>query len=229
VLAIVGVTNAINLADGLDGLAGGISLLSLACIGFLSYLEGDFSVGLVSLSLCGAVFGFLRHNTFPATVFMGDTGSQLLGFSAITMALSLTQGSTPLSPLLPLIILGFPILDTLTVMTGRIIRGKSPFVADKAHFHHSLLSLGLHQTESVLVIYLIQAFLILSAYLFRFYSDWLLLFVYLGFSATVLITFSLSSSRNFRPGQFILVVQIKQYLSWLRDGTNLIKYLFVAL
>jgi len=229
VLSIVGVTNAINLADGLDGLAGGISLLSLACIGFLAYLEGNYPVGLVSLSLCGAVFGFLRHNTFPATVFMGDTGSQLLGFSAITMALTLTQRSTPLSPLLPLIILGFPVLDTLTVMTGRILRGKSPFIADKAHFHHSLMNLGLHQTESVLVIYLIQAFLILSAYSFRFYSDWLLLLVYLGFSVSVLVIFSLSSRYNWQPKRHSLIIKIKNYLSYLRDDTNLIRYLFRAL
>ncbi|WP_237754312.1 MraY family glycosyltransferase [Geobacter sp. OR-1] len=229
VLAIVGVTNAINLADGLDGLAGGISLLSLACIGFLAYLEGDFSVGLVSLSLCGAVFGFLRHNTFPATIFMGDTGSQFLGYSAITMALALTQGSTPLSPLLPLIILGFPVLDTLTVMTSRVIRGKSPFLADKAHFHHSLLGLGLHQTESVLAIYLIQTFLILSAYRFRFYSDWLLLLAYIGFSVTVLIIFSQSNRYHWQPKRLALIVKIKGFLGWLRDDTDTIKYLFGAL
>src|SRR3972149_2137627 len=83
VIAVVGVTNAINLADGLDGLAGGISLLGFCCIGYLAYLAGNDGVILLSLSLAGAIFGFLRYNTHPASLFMGDTGSQLLGFSAV--------------------------------------------------------------------------------------------------------------------------------------------------
>jgi UDP-GlcNAc:undecaprenyl-phosphate GlcNAc-1-phosphate transferase len=73
--------------------------------------------GLVALALVGAIFGFLRYNTYPATVFMGDVGSQLLGFSAVTLSLNLTQGNTALSPVLPLILLGIPVLDTLTVMS----------------------------------------------------------------------------------------------------------------
>ncbi|MGD0234637.1 MAG: MraY family glycosyltransferase [Syntrophorhabdales bacterium] len=120
-LIIVGVTNAINLADGLDGLAGGICLLSLSCIGYLAYLEGNTLVLLLALSLSGAIFGFLRFNTYPATVFMGDTGSQLIGFSLIALALNFTQGRTPLSPLLPLLIIGFPLLDTATVIARRVL------------------------------------------------------------------------------------------------------------
>jgi UDP-GlcNAc:undecaprenyl-phosphate GlcNAc-1-phosphate transferase len=149
VVAIIGVTNAINLADGLDGLAGGISLLSFCCIGYLAYLEGDISVGLAALAFIGAIFGFLRFNTHPATIFMGDTGSQLLGFAAITLSLALTQRQTALSPLLPLILLGFPVLDTLTVMITRILRKRSPFSADRNHFHHNLLDLGFRHPESV--------------------------------------------------------------------------------
>ncbi|HEX2769941.1 MAG TPA: MraY family glycosyltransferase, partial [Geobacteraceae bacterium] len=226
VLAIVGVTNAINLADGLDGLAGGISLLSISCIGYLAYMEGDFNIGLIALALSGAVFGFLRFNTYPATIFMGDAGSQFLGFSSITMALALTQGHTALSPLLPLIILGFPVLDTVTVMTMRIIRGRSPFRADKTHFHHSLLALGLHHTESVLTIYGIQVALIVSALFFRFYSDWLLLIGYGTFSCAMVLIFSLSLRNNWEPKQFTPLVRVKESLSRLRDRTSIIKYLF---
>lgn len=225
-VAIVGVTNAINLADGLDGLAGGIGLLCIATIAFLAWQEGDLDIALIAVALCGATFGFLRYNTYPASIFMGDTGSQLLGFSAISLSLALTQGSTPLSPTVPLLILGFPVLDTLTVMTGRMVRGRSPFSADKTHFHHSLLALGLHQTESVLVIYMIQVGLILAAYRLRFYSDWLLLGGYLLFSAGVLALFAVSRQQGWQPKRARLLTDSKLYLARLRDRSPAIKYIF---
>lgn len=199
VLAIMGVTNAINLADGLDGLAGGICLLIFCCIGYLAYLEGDVVIGLVCLAMAGAIFGFLRYNTHPATVFMGDTGSQLLGFSAITLSLHLTQGNTALSPVLPLLLLGIPVLDTLSVMIFRLARGKSPFSADRNHIHHNLIALGLHHGESVLVIYTCQTLLVVAAFLLRFYSDWLLLGGYLGFSVAAVFLLSLANRSGWQP------------------------------
>ena len=181
-IAIVGVTNAINLADGLDGLAGGISLLSFCCIGYLAYLGGSASIILITMAVAGAIFGFLRFNTYPASLFMGDTGSQLLGFSAVVLAVKITQGDIPLSPILPLIILGFPILDTLNVMAQRISRGKSPFSPDKNHFHHRLIGFGLSHAEAVFVIYVIQSMMILSAIFFKYQADWLIIAGYIGFS-----------------------------------------------
>ncbi len=195
VVAIVGVTNAINLADGLDGLAGGICLLIFCCIGYLAWLEEDIAIGLVALALAGSIYGFLRFNTHPATVFMGDTGSQLLGFSAVTLSLGLTQGDTALSPVLPLLLLGFPVLDTLTVMTTRVSQGRSIFSADRNHMHHNLIALGLQQGESVVVIYACQTFLVLSAFMFRFHSDWLLLGGYAVFCAATVFVFS-AANRN---------------------------------
>ncbi|MCK5508975.1 MAG: undecaprenyl/decaprenyl-phosphate alpha-N-acetylglucosaminyl 1-phosphate transferase, partial [Desulfobacterales bacterium] len=91
-IAIVGVTNAINLSDGLDGLAGGISLLSFICIGCLAYCSANIVIALLSIAIVGAILGFLRFNTYPAVLFMGDAGSQLLGFLAVTLSLALTQG-----------------------------------------------------------------------------------------------------------------------------------------
>ena len=129
---------------------------------------------LLCTAIVGAIFGFLRFNTYPATVFMGDTGSQLLGFLAITLSIGVTQRETPLSPLLPLLLLGFPVLDTITVMAERIASGRMPFSPDKNHFHHKLMRLGLFHTEAVVTIYGITALLTAAAYLLRFHSDWLL-------------------------------------------------------
>lgn len=201
-LAIVGATNAINLSDGLDGLAGGICLLIFATIAYLSYLEGNQVTGLIALALSGVLFGFLRFNTHPASIFMGDAGSQFLGFSAATLSIYLTQATPTLSPVLPLILLGFPILDTITVMVTRISKRRSPFSADKNHFHHHLMSLGLHHAESVLVIYVFQTLLIISALLLRYYSDWLLLIEYLGFSATILLLFHWARKRGWKAQRF---------------------------
>ena len=227
VLAIVGVTNAINLSDGLDGLAGGICLLIFAGIGYLAYLVGDFAVGAICLALGGALFGFLRFNTHPASVFMGDAGSQFLGFSAVTLSLGLTQGrSTALSPLLPLILLGFPILDTLTVMVTRISRGRSPFSADKNHFHHNLMALGLLHPESVLVIYGFQTFLLLASVHFRFYSDLSLLAGYLVFSLVILFGFTYADRTRSTLRRLECFDALAAWLRRLKQEGVVIRYSF---
>jgi len=197
-LAVVGVTNAINLADGLDGLAGGISLLGFCCLGYLAYLDNQVVLVLISISLAGALFGFLRFNTHPAALFMGDTGSQLLGFSAVTLSIVLTQGDTTLSPLLPLIILGFPVLDTLTVMAERMAQGKSPFSADRNHFHHRLMRFGFSHRDAVSIIYGLQAMLILSAFFFRFDSEWVLLIGYCLFALLIVTAFQAADRRGWK-------------------------------
>ncbi len=227
VVAVVGVTNAINLADGLDGLAGGISLLGFCCIGYLAYLAGNNDVILLSLSLAGAIFGFLRYNTHPASLFMGDTGSQLLGFSAVVLAIKITQGDTPLSPVLPLIILGFPVLDTLTVMVERIREGRSPFSPDKNHFHHRLIRLGLYHTEAVFTIYVIQALMIVAAIFFRYYTDWALMTFYIVFSALIICAFVVADRTNFQFKRYPLIdYVVKGRLRKIRDDNWIIRISF---
>lgn len=199
VFVLLGITNAINLSDGLDGLAGGTSLLSIGMIGLLAYRTDDTVVVLAAITLMGSLLGFLRYNTYPATVFMGDGGSQFLGFSAGVLAILLTQGDQPLlSSALPLLLLGLPILDTLYVMGQRIARGQSPFLADKNHIHHKLLSLGLDHYEAVLLIYLVQSALVMSAYFLCYESDFLILAIYAAFSLGVIGMFGYASRTRWR-------------------------------
>jgi UDP-GlcNAc:undecaprenyl-phosphate GlcNAc-1-phosphate transferase len=169
---LIGITNAVNLADGLDGLAGGLVLLCLCAIALFAAMSGNGTVVEMALIEAGAVLGFLRFNTHPARIFMGDSGSQMLGFSVGALALLATQGeASPLSAALPLLLLGLPIMDTLTVMLTRIRAGRSPFSADSNHLHHRLLALGFAHREAVLLIYMMQVALVLLAYFLRFESD----------------------------------------------------------
>ncbi|MBN2034916.1 MAG: undecaprenyl/decaprenyl-phosphate alpha-N-acetylglucosaminyl 1-phosphate transferase [Deltaproteobacteria bacterium] len=229
VFFIVGITNAINLSDGLDGLAGGICLLAFCCIGYLGYMTDNLSVILISVAAVGAVFGFLRFNTYPATLFMGDAGSQFLGFLAGCLTLRLTQGGSALSPLLPLLILGFPILDTLVVMAERIAAGQSPFHADNRHFHHRLMRLGLYHTEAVMIIYLLQAILVTAAFLLRFHSEWLILWSYLLFTALVVAVFLVADKTGFQVKRYHLFDSlIKGKLKVLREKAVLIRVAYRA-
>jgi UDP-GlcNAc:undecaprenyl-phosphate GlcNAc-1-phosphate transferase len=172
VFFLVGVTNAVNLADGLDGLAGGTTFLCLCAVALLSS-AGDQSAGTaLCLTFAGAVLGFLRFNTYPASVFMGDAGSQLLGFTIGVLSVRATQNpASQVSAAIPILLLALPILDTLSVIVQRIGEGRSPFSPDKNHIHHKLLALGFGHHEAVMVIYMVQAGLFVSAYLLRYESD----------------------------------------------------------
>ncbi len=184
---MIGVTNAVNLSDGLDGLAGGMAFLCLSALTWLSYTTGDRTGLVLAAAVGGAVVGFLRFNTFPASVFMGDAGSQLLGFAIGGLSLLATRsGIVKFSATLPVLLLGMPILDTLQVMAGRLMRGRSPFHADKTHLHHRLLQLGLPHHAAVAVIYALQVLLLCAAYLVRFESDGLILLIFAVYSAALL-------------------------------------------
>ena len=184
---LIGVTNAINLSDGLDGLAGGTALITLAAIAWLAADVGGYNLALIALAVMGGICGFLRYNNHPAVVFMGDTGSQFLGFVTGGLAILLTQDIfTALPHSLVLLLLGMPILDTAVVMVWRIRRGRSPFHADKSHFHHRLLSFGFHHYEAVSAIYLAQALLVGTALLARYQSELAVVLIYLVFSVVVI-------------------------------------------
>ncbi|MCK9609093.1 MAG: undecaprenyl/decaprenyl-phosphate alpha-N-acetylglucosaminyl 1-phosphate transferase [Methylomonas sp.] len=169
---VVGVTNAVNLSDGLDGLAAGIMLMTLAAVAFFADYVGGKDLALIALAIIGGILGFLRFNSHPAVVFMGDTGSQFIGFMAAFLCIYLVEKVyVTLNPALPLLLLGLPVLDTLMVMSQRIYIGKSPFSPDKRHIHHRLLALGFSHAEAVSCIYALQSVFLLAAFVLRYQSD----------------------------------------------------------
>ncbi len=184
--AIIGMTNAMNTSDGLDGLAGGESLLSLIVICFLAFIAEGIEASIIAASCIGGIIGFLRYNTHPAEIFMGDTGSQFLGFSLGFLAVLVTQEVHPaLSPALTLLFLGLPVIDLLAVMTMRVVRGGSPFKADRTHIHHRILDLGFDHYETVIIIYSIQSLLVISAIFLRYQSDELIILLYTSIAAII--------------------------------------------
>lgn len=186
IVFIVGVTNAMNLSDGLDGLAGGASIITLAALAWLFWQAGNAVMVTYVMAILGAVSGFLRYNNHPAVVFMGDTGSQFLGFLTACLSIYLCQRTdVALNPALLLLLVGLPILDTFSVMYWRLKRGLSPFHPDRNHFHHRLLDFGLRHYEAVSAIYVLQGALVLLAVLIRYQGDYEVVGSYLVFALFV--------------------------------------------
>jgi UDP-GlcNAc:undecaprenyl-phosphate GlcNAc-1-phosphate transferase len=172
------VTNAINLIDGLDGLAGGIALIITMTIASVALAMDRFSVVVLAVALAGALLGFLRYNFPPARIFMGDGGSQFLGFTLALISMRGSQkGATVVAILVPLLAFGLPLMDLATTILRRlrvdepkeqlsivaIVRRVAQ--ADRRHVHHNLLDLGMHPLRAVLTLYLIAALFALSGYL----------------------------------------------------------------
>lgn len=188
VFALVGMINALNVSDGLDGLAGGLSILSLGAIAYLALQSSGYGAVAIALATLGGVLGFMRYNTHPARVFMGDAGSQFLGFTLGFLSVFLLQKvNSALSPALPLLILGLPIADLLAVIVQRLYLGLSPFVATKHHVHHRLLACGFDHYEAVVIIYAIQTAFIVLALLMRYDADSAIFTVYFGISGLLFL------------------------------------------
>ena len=196
---VVGVTNAVNLSDGLDGLAAGIMLMTLAAVAFFSNHVGGKDLALIALALIGGILGFLRFNSHPAVVFMGDTGSQFIGFMAAFLCIYLVENVyVTLNPALPLLLLGLPVLDTLLVMGQRIYIGESPFSPDKRHIHHRLLAHGFTHAEAVSCIYATQSIFLVAAFLLRYQSDFAVIGIYGLICATISIFFYWADQTKWR-------------------------------
>lgn len=173
------IVNAINLIDGVDGLAAGVGLIASQAFAFWFYRTGDQPLALLAMGLGGSLLGFLVYNFQPAKLFMGDSGSLIIGLVLFVLAVKmiefpvkhmLTTMSAVPKPVLAMAILAYPLIDTLRVFILRALKGKSPFSADKNHIHHKLLSMGLTHRQTSLVLYGFSIFIILLTFLTPAYS-----------------------------------------------------------
>ncbi|HTR81111.1 MAG TPA: hypothetical protein VMM58_05715 [Bacteroidota bacterium] len=179
VIWIAGVTNAFNLIDGLDGLASGVGIIASLCMSCIAYLKGDIATAFIVLALAGAIAGFLRYNFHPAKIFLGDSGSLLIGFTLAVLSIrTSTKGTTAFAVVVPILALGLPVMDTILSMFRRLLYSLLPehknggsflsklhsmFLPDKRHIHHQLMALGLSYQGVVITLYVVSAVLGLGA------------------------------------------------------------------
>lgn len=157
---IVGFTNTVNLIDGLDGLAAGVSVIASISMFFMAVSMNQYLPAMILVAMSGAALGFLQYNFNPAKIFMGDTGSMLLGYTmAVVAVLGLVKTAATVALIVPIIALGVPIMDTLFAIIRRKMSGVPVFQPDKGHLHHRLLALGMTQKQAVLSMYMVSVLL----------------------------------------------------------------------
>ncbi len=179
VIWIVGVTNAVNLTDGLDGLAAGISTIASLSLLILIMFTDNLNLAIITAALAGAGFGFLPYNFNPAKIFMGDTGSMFLGYMLACISVQgLMKTYTIISFAMPILVLGLPIFDTIFAIVRRLVTGKSIMAPDRGHLHHRLLDMGFSQRQTVTILYTLTAILCLTA---------LVMFLRNAFSGLILV------------------------------------------
>jgi UDP-N-acetylmuramyl pentapeptide phosphotransferase/UDP-N-acetylglucosamine-1-phosphate transferase len=210
ILAIVLITNAFNLIDGIDGLAGGLSFMSLITLGIFLTMSGDVNTALIAFALAGAVFAFLYFNFNPAKIFMGDTGSLVLGFVIAVLCIRLLQvnliAAKPVLLHAPLFVLGvvlIPVFDTTRVFALRIWKGQSPFVADKAHMHHLLTHAGYNHGFTARLICFIHGFILIEVLWLQNLRQEVVLAILAGLMLLMIVIFKhLSRFRQGKPTYF---------------------------
>ena len=164
IIWIVGITNAVNLIDGLDGLAVGVSSIAAITMLAVALLTGNMPIAITMAALAGACIGFMPYNLNPAKIFMGDTGSTFLGYMLATVSImGLFKFYAVISLAVPFLILGLPIFDTANAIIRRVAAGRSPMSPDRGHVHHKLIDMGFNQKQAVAILYAISATLGLTA------------------------------------------------------------------
>lgn len=188
ILAIAGITNAFNLIDGIDGLAGGLGFMSLITLGMFLTMSGDANTALIAFALAGALFSFLYFNFNPAKIFMGDTGSLVLGFVIAVLCIRLIQVNVMIpNPIVlnaPVFVFGIvfiPVFDTIRVFTVRIWKGNSPFEADRTHIHHLLTNQGFSHSFAAKLICFLHGFILIEVYWLRAVQPELILVILVAF------------------------------------------------
>ncbi len=157
IIWIVGITNAVNFIDGLDGLACGVSCIASVTLFTIAVIVGEPDLAITMAALAGACLGFLPYNLNPAKIFMGDTGALFLGFILATVSIQgLFKFYAVISFAVPFVILGLPIFDTAFAIVRRVAKGQSPLRADRGHVHHRLIDMGFDQKQSVAILYILS-------------------------------------------------------------------------
>jgi UDP-N-acetylmuramyl pentapeptide phosphotransferase/UDP-N-acetylglucosamine-1-phosphate transferase len=196
ILAITGITNAFNLIDGIDGLAGGLGFMSLVILGLFLTICGDSNNAVIAFALSGGLLGFLYYNFNPARIFMGDTGSLVLGFVVSVLCIRLIQLNPDSNyvvishaPIFALSIVAIPVFDTLRVFSIRIWQGKSPFSPDKNHIHHLLTNNGWSHGFAAKIICGVHAVLLTIGYFLKNIPQIAGLFIIVGLMLIVVFIF----------------------------------------
>jgi UDP-N-acetylmuramyl pentapeptide phosphotransferase/UDP-N-acetylglucosamine-1-phosphate transferase len=196
IVAITGITNAFNLIDGIDGLAGGIGFMSLVILGLFLTLCGEINIALVAFALAGGLLGFLYYNFNPARIFMGDTGSLVLGFVTAVLTIYLIQLNTSGTfnlithvPVFGLSLVLIPVFDTLRVFCLRIWRGKSPFDPDKTHIHHLLTNNGWSHNFAAKLICIAHGLILITGYFLKNVRQEIGILILFGIMLTIIFIF----------------------------------------
>lgn len=219
ILWIVGITNAINLIDGLDGLAAGVSSIALLTISGMAIFMGNTAIALLGLIVLGSTLGFLFYNFHPAKIFMGDTGALFLGYMiSVLSVMGLFKNVALISLIVPIIILGVPILDTLFAIVRRYINKQPLSAPDKSHLHHCILRLGFTHRQTVILIYTLSSIFSVAAIIFTRATMWgsmillvgLLIIIELLVEATGLIGENYRPILNLIQGNKVAVVKVEE-------------------
>ena len=204
IFCMVGVINALNMVDGLDGLAGGISLIACMFLAWFSFASGQILLTSLLVALMGSLAGFLYYNRNPARVFMGDTGSLVLGYVLSAICILMVEndaGAIKVAPVSMAIVLGLPIVDAMLVMTNRMLHGKNPFAADNTHLHHRLMALGFSHAQTVLVIYVMMLSCGILAVAIRELPEWVQFYAGVAYATLMFGTVYGLQSRGFSVKQ----------------------------
>ncbi len=227
IIVIAGVTNAFNLIDGIDGLAGGLGFINATLFGFLFLFLGNYGFAIFAFSFAASLLAFLKYNFNPARIFMGDTGSLVLGYLMVVFAIKVINlsASTEWTTTFVLVVFSMllvPVIDTMRVFLFRILKKKSPFSADRSHIHHLLLKTGFDHKKASFILCTANIILIVEAYLLSNVKIEFAILILLG-SALFLIEV-LSIKRFFKIRTRINVLY-HDYRTISDDNLLLLKYL----